>query len=293
MATIASCVNGIEIDPTDISKRPDLTESKWIDGVNRTLRCLWEIAPCCSSRAVLLAIQNSGKRVTIIPPSDRPLFPDKSDAHLSANPAPGEDDDAADVGTAVTKTGNLGSGKGANVIVEFAFEDCAPPDRNAPLTAADDSLIHELTHAMRMAIGRDDEKWSTNPALPFMVRKDQSGKPCGPLEIGMSTCEPAKPTHQFYTNFEEFVAIVITNIYRSENQRPGLRRDHVGLAELGYPLTNARVFMDLWKPQLDHMWTRMTLVCFQLAEVKCHYNPIRELFLAKISRSSQAAAYAH
>jgi hypothetical protein len=91
---------------------------------------------------------------------------------------------------------------------------------------------------------------------------------------------------QRYDTLEEFAAIVITNIYRSENGREGLRRHHL-LDEKGKdpplspPLTNPRTFLIVWRPQLERLQSELPLLCNQVAPIDCQFNPLFELYAAQ------------
>jgi hypothetical protein len=125
---------------------------------------------------------------------------------------------------------------------------------------------------------------------------------------------PPTATTQIYETIEEFAAILITNIYRSENLRIGLVRDHLGARprrgeppltpgqqwrdpaevtrSLGYPLTNPRHFLTFWQEPIRRLNIELNVehVAFKIANVLCHFNPFREL---KLQGLPQAASYAH
>ena len=89
-----------------------------------------------------------------------------------------------------------------------------------------------------------------------------------------------------YDTLEEFAAIVITNIYRSENGRQGLRRDHLVDQDikdqpLSPPLTNPRTFLTVWRAQLERLQSELPHLCNQLARIECPFNPIFELYAAQ------------
>jgi hypothetical protein len=97
---------------------------------------------------------------------------------------------------------------------------------------------------------------------------------------------PQTRLSQRYDTLEEFAAIVITNIYRSENGREGLRRHHL-LDEKGKdpplspPLTNPRTFLIVWRPQLERLQSELPLLCNQVAPIDCQFNPLFELYAAQ------------
>jgi hypothetical protein len=87
---------------------------------------------------------------------------------------------------------------------------------------------------------------------------------------------------QIYNEYEEFVAILLTNIYRSENGRQGLRRDHLGgNALLVYPLTNTKNFLTVWRSEIARLAAEMRALCDKVANVLCDFNPIFELYAAE------------
>jgi hypothetical protein len=114
---------------------------------------------------------------------------------------------------------------------------------------------------------------------PFEILRRGSGS-ITQLMTHTTSTQPNRHS-QIYKEYEEFVAILVTNIYRSENKRVGLRRDWVGDQELVFPLTNARNFLTVWRPQIDRLCGEMHLLCNQLAAVECAFNPIFELYAAQ------------
>ncbi|WP_315836475.1 hypothetical protein [Bradyrhizobium prioriisuperbiae] len=262
-------------DPTI---RNDVTESEWLEGVKSTWHYLIDLPPNTTSLAIINAIRGTGKKITIVP-EPKPYMPDKSDANAHADPVNPQ---------AATRPGGTpeggtnpgsGTGGGSDVVLAFVAQDWDKPSAAASLRAADETLLHELVHAMRQAQGLED----TIPLeAPFAVLRKGSGS------ISSLMSGEAGPTtkySQIYNEYEEFVAIVITNIYRSEAQRIGLKRDHLGEkgkdAELRYPLTNPRNFLTVWRTQLEQMSREMPRVCGKLAEVRCAFNPISELYASR------------
>jgi len=265
---------GIYVD-WDATVRNDITASEWENGVLDAIQDL-QLPPCRTSVALLDAIGRSGKTVTISP-ERQPLLPGKTDANAHADPIDP---------VAATITGGTpdplpnppvpGTGAGSDVILNFAAQDWEPSSSTATLKAVDETLLHELVHAFRQASGLED---SFRLDAPFDVLRRGSGS-VTQLMTQTTATRPNKHS-QIYNEYEEFVAILITNIYRSENKRVGLRRDHVGDFELAFPLTNARNFLTVWRPQIDRLCGEMHAVCNQLAAVECHFNPIFELYAAQ------------
>jgi len=274
MAIKRSCVRNIVIDSAQLSQvRNDLTKTQWENGVATTLLNLYVIPPCQTSRIILDAIKSRDKTVTIIPERN-PLLPNKADANAHADPTNPQAATAS--GKPVAPGGPLGSGAGSPVILQFAAQDWAPAMENVSLRAGDETLLHELIHALRQISGLEDPSELHAP-FPTLRKGDGS---VSQLMAGAAGQKPTKHS-QIYNHYEEFVAILITNIYRSENRRPGLKRDHLGDFELNYPLTNARNFLTAWRPQIEQIQAEMPVVCDQLARVNCHFNPIFELSVAR------------
>jgi hypothetical protein len=256
--------------------RSDLNQAQWEGGVTSTLRDIYITPPCNSGKAIVDAIQETGKSVTIIP-ERRPLMPDKSDANAHADPL---DSLGATVRggkpEAPPSPSDLGIGGGSAVTISFTAQDWAPSNTDS-MNAVDETLFHELIHALRQTMGIED---SAPIPAPFEVLRRGDGS----VSQLMTQSTATKPTKhsQIYNDYEEFVAIMITNIYRSEVGRPGLRRDHLGgNALLTYPLTNARNFLTVWRPQIQRICGEMAAVCDKLAAVDCSFNPIFELYAAQ------------
>jgi hypothetical protein len=245
-------------------------------GVTSTLRDIYITSPCACGKAVVDGIQSTGKTVTVIP-ERQPLMPDKSDANAHA--------DAVDSLKATIRGGkpefppsptDLGIGGGSAAVLSFTAQDWVPSNSDS-MNAVDETLFHELVHALRQTMGIED---SAPVPAPFEVLRRGDGSVS--QLMNQSTATKATKHSQVYNNYEEFVAVMITNIYRSEVGRPGLRRDHLGgNALLTYPLTNARNFLTVWRPQIQRMCGEMVAVCDRLAAIDCSFNPIFELYTAQ------------
>jgi len=121
-------------------------------------------------------------------------------------------------------------------------------------TRGDELLLHEMIHSMRMLNGRFDNSTTLNVA-----------------------------PYQYYTDTEEFIAILITNIFISEQGIKNLRRDHSNgyLMPLNW-LTSAGFLSD----PVNRQWTEyyffrepiaMTLATALPASVE--FNPFRQVYL--------------
>jgi len=82
----------------------------------------------------------------------------------------------------------------------------------APGVQKDEILLHEMVHGLRQMRGTTD----------FHQPKDLP----------------------HYDTVEEFMAIVVSNVYRSEMKRPGLRQDHWGFRALPAELEDPQKFLD-------------------------------------------------
>lgn len=139
----------------------------------------------------------------------------------------------------------IGSGKGSDTIINcspsvFAGASGAP---TGPGALGDEILLHEMVHGLRQMMGRS-------------VRESVGGNP------GMD-------------NYEEFVAITIANVYRSEVGAPQLRQDHHGFLPLTGPTTNPAVFANTYAQYLNYMDIEMPRLCKNLREASCAFNPLR------------------
>jgi hypothetical protein len=96
------------------------------------------------------------------------------------------------------------------------------------------------------------------------------------------------PDNPDWSNDEEFFAIVLTNIYRSElgtlgwlrPRRQGLRKDHKGHAALPHQLEDPRAFLGFGLNRSRfNRWALEQKELFQdLRQVRCPFNPVRVFF---------------
>ena len=113
-----------------------------------------------------------------------------------------------------------------------------------PGGSADEVLLHELLHAVRITLGLGD------------CRQTQA------------------PLHR-YDNRSEFYAVLVENVYSSETRRPP-RRDHWGHVALRDPVqyyaqpSNKLMIMNFCRSMPQ--FTR------DLASVPCNFNPFREYY---------------
>ncbi|MFO1352770.1 MAG: hypothetical protein U1F68_19675 [Gammaproteobacteria bacterium] len=276
------------------------TQSQWETGVINTLQLLYSTPPCRSSTAVIDALRATGKTVTIVPFTLKPhdTAGERLKAKLNAGavaddiPAatvPGKRSDelpdwayqqiaAAPEGPERDKViaRFSGTGAGSDSKLYFTAQDWATASGAAGLDAVDETLLHELVHSLRQAKGQEDPD---HLLAPFPVlrggEKDDRGNDT-----------PQTQLSQRYDTLEEFAAIVITNIYRSENGRQGLRRHHLvddnqKDPPLAPPLTNPRTFLTVWRAQLERLQRELPLLCDQIAPIDCPFNPLFELYAAQ------------
>jgi hypothetical protein len=149
---------------------------------------------------------------------------------------------------AFSGTGQLigrGTGLGSHSIISYSPMSHYHPrcSRGGPGTLASEVLLHELVHSIRHMAGR------------FVLPENVPGAP-------------------LMGNTEEFVAVLVTNIYRSEMGLPGLRSDHAaGL--LAAPLTDPAVFRARFRQQIANFQIENRRFVELLRTVRCPFNPLR------------------
>lgn len=145
--------------------------------------------------------------------------------------------------------GITGTGKGSDVTIFFDPDALASRrcSHGNPGTMPDEILIHEMVHALRFMQGRANP-WPT--------------------------------TNHAYTNDEEFLAIVIANVYISAYGGLRLRANHEGHQMLQAPLNTSAGFltnadnlrlMKIYRLLWSYTFNRLALL------VKPWFNPFREL----------------
>ena len=114
----------------------------------------------------------------------------------------------------------------------------------------DEVLLHEMVHALRAMQGK------RNPV---------------PTEGGLKG----------YDNEEEFLAVVVTNVYMSANNKTQLRADHAGYTPLKAPLdTSAGFLADAGNWKLMSIYKLIWQPTFGLvgSVVTARFNPFREIY---------------
>lgn len=119
------------------------------------------------------------------------------------------------------------------------------PGYSGPGTDPDEVLLHEVFHGLRAMQGLT------------MLRN--------------------VPFQRKYDSFDEFFAILVTNIFRSELKRPKLRADHSDFQSLqSHGFTNVHEWMDyrLNRSHLRKLRRQMPNLWRDLKGVKAEFNPI-------------------
>ena len=150
-------------------------------------------------------------------------------------------------------------GTGSDTIVNFTPEMWVSADVSAAFGAAnaagpgvkkDEILLHEMVHGMRQM-------------------------------HGTSRCS-ATPDNPGLDTVEEFMAIVISNVYRSELNLPGLRADHWGFMPLAGDVSSSQAFIDKDKDKPTSNYKRLMQLkmehpelCNNLKKVSATFNPFQ------------------
>lgn len=137
-----------------------------------------------------------------------------------------------------------GSGKGSDCLLSFSPGTWAPGS-GAPVgpgASADEILLHEMVHGIRQMAGR-------------MNRFPVDANP------GMD-------------NYEEFAAIVISNMYRAETGATNFRSDHHGFTTLAGPTATVAGFKTAFSGSLSGMSIEQPRLCANLRKmVTATFNP--------------------
>jgi hypothetical protein len=207
---------------------------------------LERLADTWSGWAVLTEIFYRSRTMTI-----RPFHPTEQTGPINAyaqatDTAAATLKDTAERGNdgKVVQGGVVGTGTGSDTVVRFSKETWTGPSAPAGAGASpDEILLHEMIHGLRQMQGRS-------------VRESVNGNP------GMD-------------NYEEFAAITISNIYRSEKGIPGLRRDHQDFSPLSGPVTDPAVFKSTYGQYLSFMDIEQPRLCKNLRQINCPFNPLK------------------
>jgi len=158
----------------------------------------------------------------------------------------------------ITKA-QTGTGIGSDTIINFTPGMWTSPQTSTAFGAAsgtgpgvlpDEILFHEMVHGMRQMAGT--AQCAATPDRP-----------------GMDT-------------LEEFMAIVISNVYRSEANRPGLRADHAGFLPLPPAQATSQSFLDFDKDKptnnlqrMKQLKTEHSKLVEKLKQVSAVFNPFK------------------
>ncbi|HEV3196535.1 MAG TPA: hypothetical protein VGZ73_01480 [Bryobacteraceae bacterium] len=264
MSKKQTIATNIFMNGDDIAQvRSDIDQPTWEWGIDNALRNLIQVPPFRSSEPVLREIAQSGKKVLIRPAhageqdhaepvkgidSYDYLTEDWTNSTPEGSPplacAEGSVEGRDRTGTPIFRRGDgpdpnrLGSGSGSDVCIYFTSQDHLK-ELSAPGGRPDEVLLHELVHSLRMALGRS--------LCLFMPDN--------------------------YDTVEEFYAILVANIYRSECGYRTLRANHFGKTNLTD--TDDGHFYTTFKDKIDSFVTQMSGLCRSIAAVRCSFNPIR------------------
>lgn len=137
----------------------------------------------------------------------------------------------------------IGTGTGSDTVLRFSPKTWTAGAPTGPGASGDEILLHEMVHGMRQMAGRS-------------VREAVAVSP------GMD-------------NYEEFVAITVSNIFRSECGIPFLRADHRGFAPLTGKWTNVGDFKKDFNNFLCDMDIEQPRFCSHLRRVSgAAFNPL-------------------
>lgn len=263
MSNKSTIISSIETDGSGIGEiRKDFTQDTWEAGITLQLQNLTSIAPFQSSKPVVDALSRSGHKTLIVPtqPNNTTTEPVGSTEWLKRTSnwkdATKEDTPPLYCADGPVENRNLtgtplpnqtrGSGHGSDTAIWFTPQDyiktCSLPGGRP-----DEVLLHEMVHALRM-------------------------------ELGLNMCLAMDDD---FDTVEEFYAILIANIYRSECGYRDLRANHNGKQMLAAPLTDDSRFYARWKDKVDTLCREMSPLCNVLATVPCAFNPIRRAKAAK------------
>ncbi len=230
--------------------RTDITAVAWEREVLKTLTSLFDAPPNKTSQAVLFAINRLSRRMVITPfPKTASPNADESPTDAVAGTPAGQTQLSCSTTQPIAGAA-LGTGTGSTATVRFTAQDHL--GGTLPGDPPDEVLLHEMVHGLRDMRGQG--RCTATPSSVILP----------------------KPYQSAYDNFEEFAAILVTNVYRSECKRPGLRKDHSGNQALRYPLTNAKDYYTAWQKQIDKMCKEMLNMCIHIADIRgIDWNPIQ------------------
>jgi hypothetical protein len=256
--------------------RQDVNQTDWEWGVDNALKNLIQVAPFQSSKPVLDMIGRQTRGKILIRPAhpgeevhSEPVkgidtFDNVTPNWRNATPADlpplkcaeGEVAGRDQTGTPLFRRGDgsdpnrLGTGTGSDVCLYFTSQDYHWHQQNKPGGRPDEALLHELVHSLRMTL-----------ALTLCLAMGDD-----------------------YDTVEEFHAILIANIYRSECGYQNLRANHFGKTNLAD--TDDTRFYARYRDQIDSFAAQpwMKDLCRSIALVACKFNPIRRALVTPDGR---------
>ena len=141
---------------------------------------------------------------------------------------------------------NYGTGRGVSTVVEYSPATWREANRRRRTVRPGDGpaevLIHELTHAMRMGHGI---------FYDFSVSRN--------LKMD---------------NYEEFCAILVANVYRSERGFTHMRLNHWGSDAMRLGATGATYYAE-YKDLIDRWFFAQKDFCLAMAAVNAKFNPFQ------------------
>ncbi|MFL5240688.1 MAG: M91 family zinc metallopeptidase [Gemmataceae bacterium] len=156
--------------------------------------------------------------------------------------------DSPDTKTSGVLPGNfVGTGAGSDVLIRYSPGTWKGSAADKPGSDGPEILFHEMCHGVRQMNGK----------MYCSSMADNPG----------------------YDTYEEFFAIVVSNMYRSEKGLTTLRQDHHGFNALPAPLTDPEQFLKDGS-NLDHIQKAAEedpkkVLINNLANVACRFNPFK------------------
>jgi hypothetical protein len=237
------------------SNEAERDRDRWENKVDRIITLL---SKRHVSWTVMKTLSDSGRTVTIVPRQD-------SEETCNSTTYPESQQDAARTRVEAQDCSeppvgdNLGTGKGTSVKITFSPEDWQKGGcyKGGAGRDGDEILLHEFCHAMRYATGQSNSCFASFAG---------------------------------FGSYEEFLAVVITNVFSSETGRM-LRRDRWGHQPLprksilyrnGKPceveLHDAREFCNWFRPQLEELKRYHPGLVLRLKSLNwIKWNPFRYL----------------
>jgi len=141
-----------------------------------------------------------------------------------------------------------GTGQGSNTEVRFTSEMWPGGGSSTAGPGAEGSeiLFHEMVHGLRQM-------------------------------RGVMQCASTTMNRNFDTR-EEFMAILVSNMYRSELHRNGLRADHHGFQPLPVAMQDASAFLSTYLDYVQQLVEEDRALAMLLKNVNCEFNPVKAFY---------------